>query len=138
MKIFRNIVAIIIGWAVGSFINMSLIELGGIAFPIEGTDSNDLDAYAAIIGTLDPEYFIFPFLAHALGTLAGGFAAYLIAAAHKMKFSLTVGLLFFLSGVTINYILPGPVWFAVLDLVIAYFPMAYLGGVIGSRFKKAR
>ena len=63
--------------------------------------------------TLDFQYFIFPFLAHAIGTLVGAFIAGYIAATHKMKFSLGIGVLFLLGGITINYMLPGPVWFAV-------------------------
>ena len=133
MKILRNILAVIIGWAVGSGVNMGFIKMGGLVFPIEGLDTDDMDAYAEVIGTLDPEYFIFPFLAHALGTLVGAIAAFLIAATHKMKFAIAIGFLFFLGGIMVNYLLPGPLWFTVLDLVAAYFPMAFLGAAIGAK-----
>ena len=42
--------------------------------------------------------FVFPFLAHALGTLAGAFVAAKIAASHKMRFALAIGFLFLLGG----------------------------------------
>jgi hypothetical protein len=136
MKIVRNILAVIIGWAVGSVLNMGFIKLGGLVFPLEGLDTNDMNAYAEVIGTLEAEYFVFPFLAHALGTLVGAFVAYLIAATNKMKFSLGIGFLFFLGGLMVNYMLPGPLWFTILDLLVAYFPMAFLGATIGSLFVK--
>jgi hypothetical protein len=133
MKIAKNIFAIIIGWALGSAVNMGLIALGNMVYPIENLDVNDMEAYAAVIKTLEPQHFIFPFLAHALGTLVGAFVAYLIATDHKMKFALGIGFLFFLGGIAVNWMLTGPMWFTVLDLVLAYFPMAYLGAIIANR-----
>ena len=128
--IVKNIAAVVAGWIGGSVINMGLIQLGYKIFPIEGIDPNDMDALAAIMPSLGPKYFIFPFLAHALGTLAGAVLAGWIAATHKMKFSLGVGALFLIGGIMVNYLLPGPTWFAVLDILVAYIPMAWIGGKI--------
>lgn len=128
--IIRNILAVIVGWLGGSVVNMGLIKLGHIIAPIEGVDPNDMEALAEVLPTLDFEYFIIPFQAHALGTLAGALIAGLIAKNHKMKMALTVGLLFLIGGILINYMLPGPVWFIIVDVVIAYIPMAWIGGKI--------
>jgi len=128
--IFKNILAVIAGWFGGSVINMGLIQTGHKLLPIEGVDPNDMDALVAVMATLEFEHFIFPFLAHALGTLAGAVIAGLIAASHKMKFSLSIGGLFLLGGIMVNYMLPGPTWFAVTDILIAYIPMAWIGGKI--------
>jgi len=126
--IIKNILAVIAGWIGGSVVNMGLIQTGHTIMPIEGLDPNDMDALAAIMPTLEFEYFIFPFLAHALGTFAGAAIAGLIAVSHKMKFALSVGALFLLGGIVVNYMLPGPTWFAIADIVIAYIPMAYVAG----------
>jgi len=126
--IIKNILAVIAGWLGGSVVNMGLIQTGHTIMPIEGLDPNDMDALAAIMPTLEFEYFIFPFLAHALGTFAGAAIAGLIAVSHKMKFALSVGALFLLGGIVVNYMLPGPTWFAIADIVIAYIPMAYVAG----------
>src|SRR5690606_18546422 len=126
--VIRNILAVIAGWIGGSAVNMGLIKMGHRLFPIPGIDLNDMDALASVMPTLDPEFLIFPFLAHALGTFVGAVLAGLIAAAHKMKFSIAIGGLFLLGGLMVNYLLPCPVWFAVIDLVLAYIPMAWLGG----------
>ncbi|OUS02562.1 hypothetical protein A9Q86_03405 [Flavobacteriales bacterium 33_180_T64] len=136
--ILKNILAVILGWLSGSLINMGLIQLGHKLIPIEGLDPNDMNAYAEIMPTLSFEYFIFPFLAHALGTLVGATVAGLIAVKHKMKFALAIGFLFLLGGLAISYMLPGPVWFTITDLIIAYIPMAWLGGKIALKQSKTQ
>jgi hypothetical protein len=41
---------------------------------------------------------------------------------------------FFLVGGVINIaMLPSPVWFSVTDLIVAYLPMAWLGGRAAGR-----
>ncbi len=129
-RIIRNILAVIGGWIGGSIINMGLVKTGHMVFPIEGVDPSDMEAMAAIMPTLEFEYFIFPFLAHSIGTLVGAAVAGLIAVNHKMKFSLAIGGLFLLGGIMVNYMLPGPLWFSVTDILIAYIPMAWMGGRI--------
>ncbi len=134
--VIRNILAVIIGWLGGSLVNMGLVQIGHMSIPIAGVDPNDMDALAAVMPTLGFEYFIFPFLAHALGTLVGAAIAGLIAVHHKMKFSLGIGALFLLGGIMVNYILPGPTWFAATDILFAYIPMAWVGGKIAKRLSK--
>jgi len=135
--ILKNILAVIAGWLGGSVINMGLIKTGHKLFPIEGIDPNDMEALAAVMPTLEFEYFIFPFLAHALGTLFGAVIAGLIAVNHKMKLSLAVGGLFLIGGILVNYMLPGPTWFAVTDILLAYIPMAWIGGKIALRMSNS-
>ncbi|MDN3643964.1 hypothetical protein QWY87_14705 [Lutimonas halocynthiae] len=131
--ILKNILAVILGWVVGSIVNMGLIKAGHTLLPIEGIDPDNMEALVAVMPTLSYEYFIFPFLAHALGTLAGGIVASLVAFNNKMKFALVVGILFLIGGIMVNYMIPGPTWFAVIDIVFAYIPMAYIGGKITER-----
>jgi hypothetical protein len=72
---------------------------------------------------------LFPFLAHALGTLIGAIIAAAIAATHKMKFALSIGVCFLVGGVMNIVMLPSaPIWFCALDVIVAYIPMGYLGG----------
>ena len=136
--ILKNILAVISGWLVGSVINMGIIQIGHKLIPIEGIDPNDMGELSAVMPTLEFEYFIFPFLAHAIGTLAGAVVAGLIAASHKMKFSMGIGVLFLIGGVMVNYMLPGPTWFAVVDIVLAYIPMAWFGGIIAGNLSRSK
>ena len=129
MNILRNIIAVITGFFIGSFVNMSLIDMGANFYPIEGVLPGDMDALVAAMPNLSGEYFIFPFLAHALGTLVGAVFTGMIAATHKMKFIWTIGALFFIGGIAASIILPAPYWFIVIDLVFAYIPMAWIAGI---------
>ena len=137
MKIkVRKILAIIIGWFIGSAVNMGLIETGHTLIPIEGLDPNDMKDLAKVMPTLSAKFFIFPFLAHALGTLVGAIVAGWIATSHKMKFSLAIGVLFLLGGIVISFMLPAPIWFIACDIIIAYIPMAFIGGKIAKKISE--
>lgn len=131
--IIKNIIAVVAGWLAGGLVNMGLIRVGHTLKPIEGVDPTDMEALAEVMPTLSAEYFIFPFLAHALGTLAGAFVAGLIAANRKMLFALVIGGLFFLGGIAAVVMFSGPAWFVAADLLLAYFPMAWLGGRLALR-----
>lgn len=118
-----------VGIPFGSIVNMGFIMISGSVIPPpEGADVTTAEGLNASMHLFQPRHFIFPFLAHAIGTFAGAFVAALIAATHKMRFALGVGLFFLAGGVTSVFMLPSPTWFTVLDLVGAYLPMAYLGG----------
>lgn len=132
--IIKNILAVVAGLLFGSIVNMGLIMISGsIIPPPEGADVTTMDGLKASMHLFQPRHFIFPFLAHALGTLAGAFLAATIAADNKMRFAWVIGAFFLLGGIANVFMLPSPVWFSVLDIVGAYIPMAYLGGKIGLR-----
>lgn len=131
--IVRNILAVIAGWIAGSVINGGLVMMGHKVYPIEGIDVNNVDELAAVMPGLDFQYFIFPFLAHALGTLTGAVVAAAIAVRHKMKFALAIGVLFLIGGIIACFMIPAPTWFIAADLILAYIPMAWMGGEIGKR-----
>lgn len=119
----------IIGLLIGSVVNMGIIMISGsIISPPEGADVTTMEGLKAALHLFEPRHFIMPFLAHALGTLAGSFITAQIAVTHKMKFAIAIGIFFLLGGITNIFMLPSPTWFAVLDSVGVYIPMAWLGG----------
>lgn len=128
----KNVIAVVAGWVSGSIVNMGLIRLGHNVMPLPGIDPNDMEAMAAAMPTLEPKYFLFPFLGHALGTLVGATIAGIIATHRKTKFSMAIGVLFLLGGILVNYLLTGPIWFTIVDIAIAYIPMAWIGGKIAT------
>ncbi len=136
--VLRNILAVILGWAGGSAVNMGLVMAGHAILPVEGLDPNNMEAMAEIMPSLSAEYFIFPFLAHALGTLVGGMIAGLVAASHHMKFALGIGLLFLIGGITVSFLIPAPMWFTGLDLILAYLPTAWIGGKIAANLRSKK
>lgn len=127
--ILKKILAVVLGIVLGSIVNMSLIFISSsIIPPPEGADITSTEGLKASIHLFKPVNFIFPFLAHALGTLVGAFVAGKIAANHKMKFAYGLGFFFLLGGIANIFMIPAPMWFNMLDLIVAYLPMAYLGG----------
>ena len=131
--IIKNIIAVIAGFILGSIINMSLITVSGSIIPApNGADVTTLEGLKATIHLFEPKHFLFPFLAHALGTLGGAFLAAKIAATHKLIFAMSIGFLFLVGGVANILMLPSPLWFTLVDLIGAYLPMAFAGYQLGS------
>ena len=87
--ILKNILAVFGGLIVGSMVNMGLIAIGGkIILPPSGVDVTDMESLKTSMHLFEARHFIFPFLAHALGTFAGAYIASWLAASHKMKFAI--------------------------------------------------
>ena len=126
--ILKNILAVIAGIVAGSIVNMGLITVSSsIIPPPAGVDITNAEGLKAALPLFEPKHFLFPFLAHALGTLAGAFVAAKIAAGHKFTMAIVVGLFFLMGGIANILMLPSPLWFTVVDLGLAYLPMAWLG-----------
>lgn len=127
-NILRNILAIIIGLFVGGTVNMMLINISGsIIPPPEGTDVTTMEGLKSAMELFEMKHFIFPFLAHAFGTLIGALLASLVAGSHQLKLAMGIGFFFLIGGITMVVSLPSPLWFTILDLGVAYLPMAWLG-----------
>ena len=132
--ILRNIFAVIIGLAVGGTLNMALIIASPhVIAPPAGVDVTDSQSLSTSMHLFEPKHFVFPFLAHALGTLAGALLAFLIAASYRSAFAYTIGAVFLAGGIAVACMIPAPVWFMILDLGAAYIPMAWLGTQLGRR-----
>lgn len=122
----RNILAVIAGVVVGSAVNMGIIMVSSsIIPPPEGVDNTTVEGLKAGIHLFQPKHFLFPFLAHASGTFVGALLAALIASTRKMLFAMIIGVFFLAGGIANVLMLPSPLWFTIVDLAVAYLPMAY-------------
>ena len=131
----KNVLAVILGIVIGGIVNMGLINLGGIVIPPPaGAEVSDVESLAQSMHLFEAKHFIFPFLAHAVGTLVGAIIAFKVAANNNLKMSLVVGGVFLIGGTMMVFSLPAPLWFDALDLIVAYLPMGWLGAKIGSKF----
>ena len=129
--IAKNVLAVISGVVVGSLVNMGLISIGPLVVSLpEGADVSTMENLRDSMRLFTPVNFLFPFLAHALGTLSGAFVAAKVAASHQVKFAIGIGAFFLIGGATMVSMLGGPLWFNVSDLLLAYIPMGYLGGIL--------
>lgn len=130
--ILRNVLAVLGGALVCLVLNGLFLEvLMRLIPPPIGFDPNDLTTYHLLEG----RNFIGPFFAHALPSLIGAFLAAKLAATHRMMIALIVGALHMLGGIAAAYMIPAPTWFIVLDLSLAYLPMAWLGGKLAGANK---
>jgi len=102
---------------------MGLVTVGPSIIPLPaGADVSTMEGLA--------ESMKFPFLAHALGTLVGAFVAAKLAASHHMMCAMIIGFVFLIGCISMVYMVGGPMWFMAADLIVAYLPMGYLGGLM--------
>ena len=114
----------------GAMINVS----NQIIPPPVGFDLTTAEGLQAAMPYMGPEHFLFPFLAHALGTLLSALLITRFLKSQQFVFSMMAGILFLLGGVSMVIMLPEtPISFVLVDLIVAYIPMAYLGNKIASR-----
>lgn len=136
--LLRNLLALIVGLVAGSTTNGFLIYIGSVLIPLPlEANAMDTEALKNSLPYFGPQHFIFPFLAHALGTLVGASLSSLLASGRTLWPALGVGLLFLAGGIYNVATLPAPVWFSVVDLLFAYWPMTWLGWKWVSARKKS-
>ena len=135
----RVVLAVVLGIVVGSVVNMALITVSGQVIPLpSGADVTTTAGLKASMHLFEPKHFLFPFLAHAVGTFAGAFVAALLAPARSRTAALVVGGFFLLGGLASVFMLPAPPWFSVVDLLLAYLPAAWLGHRLAVRVAARR
>lgn len=128
----RNVLAVIAGAVVGAIVNGALITISPMVVPPPvGVDVSSPESIAAGMHLFETKHFVMPFLAHALGTLAGALAAFRLASTHKVQMAFVVGALFLVGGIWAATMIPAPTWFIALDLIGAYLPMAWLATRLG-------
>lgn len=130
--IIKNILGVIAGIIVGSIVNGAIVTLSPYVIPPPvGVDVNDLESIKANLDAYEFKHFIFPWLAHALGALAGAFVTAKIT--NHMLLSLMIGAFFMAGGIWMMTMIPQPTLFTIADLA-CYVPAAYLGYLLG-RYK---
>lgn len=125
----RNILAVIAGWFFGSVVNMSIISFYPSIFPLpEQIIEGDMQSLIDNAHLLETPHLISVFLAHGLGTLVGAFLATKIGVSRHLLLSMIIGVLFLLGGIAINAMLNfTPLSFSIIDILLAYTPMAWVG-----------
>lgn len=134
MDVLRLIIAVVIGIAAGSAVNMCLILLGpSVIPPPPGVDMSTTQGMQAGMHLLSAQHFLFPFLAHTFGTFTGALVTYLITRKYRNRAAWGVGLFFLAGGIVAANLIPAPGWFIATDLALAYLPMAWLAIVLGHK-----
>ena len=127
--------------AIGAIFTGGLLNMGLISFssslipPPAGCDLTTEAGLQAAMPLMQPIHFLMPFLAHALGTLLAAYGVSKWGIMHQKQWTIGIGFWFLLGGSLMVFSLPTPLWFAVVDLGLAYIPMGYLGYYLGSAKK---
>lgn len=127
-NIFLSLITFFGAVFVGACVNMGIITFGGqLIPPPSGVNSADVNSIAENMHSFGPIHFLYPFLAHAVGTLVGAYLVVrFVAPQYKFVLALFVVGFFLLGGVMMVMMLPSPIWVNILDLGVAYIPMGYL------------
>lgn len=132
--ILRYILAILLGIIAGMAVNMGIILVSGhIIPPPTGANLTTEAGIKAAMHLMEPKHFLMPFLAHAFGTFMGALLAVKIASIRQMRAALIIASIFLVGGILNVIALPAPLWFNVLDLLVAYLPMGWLAYKLGSK-----
>jgi hypothetical protein len=129
----QNILATVTGLVLGAILNSLLVELGPRLIPVPaGLEMSSMEGIRRSMPQLPAANFLFPWLAHALGTFGGALAASRLAAPGAKGPAAVIGVFFLAGGIAMVVAVGGPLWFLSLDLGLAYLPMAWLGYRLGS------
>jgi hypothetical protein len=118
----------------GSVLNWGLIKVGELLIPLpSGADVSTPEGLKAAIPLFEFKHFLFPLIAHALGTLFGAFVAVRLSGIGSVRPAMVVAAFFLIGGAAMIMELPAPMWFNITDLVVAYIPMGLLGYRLAKR-----
>jgi hypothetical protein len=129
-----NFAIFMLSMIVGMIVNFTIIIIGSkiISVP-NGINVVDANSLKENIHLFKVYHFIFPFLAHAGGTFIGAILVSKFAKSFQFVFAMGIGLFFLFGGIMNIKMIPGPLWFNILDVTMAYIPMAWLGWKMGAK-----
>ena len=132
----RKILGVVVGFVVGMIGMMALHMLSMVVYPLpDGVDVNDPESLGAYIPKMPLGAFIMVWLAHGGGAFIASATCTAIAGSRWFVGAGILGVLFTLAGIANLLMLPHPIWFAVVD-VLLYLPLALLACyLLGSLFQ---
>jgi hypothetical protein len=131
-KTIYTVLWVVLSLVFGSLINGLIIYIApliikypeGVSFATEASTIQSMKL-------LQPIHFIIPFVAHALGTFISTLLMAIYVKNNFLKLAFFISVLYLFAGVLNVIMYPSPIWFIVLDLVVAYIPLGYLGAIVG-------
>lgn len=127
MAQLRNVLAVVVGVVIGGLVNMGLIMVGSSIIPAPpGVDVSDAESMVRSMDLFEARHFVFPFLAHALGTFFGALTGGYLIRQRRTIVVFIIAAFFLAGGIATTFMIPAPGWFIAADLLLAYIPMAML------------
>jgi hypothetical protein len=131
----RSIAAVVAGFVVASIVMMIVETINGRAlYPELGKAAvgmKDPEQIRALMATAPVGALLAVIAGWILGGVAGGWVSARLAAQAKLAHGLVLGALLTLAGIANNLMVPPPLWFWIVSLVVL-IPAAYIGARLAS------
>ena len=132
----RNLIAAFLGMLAGMGVNMSLVMLTLVSFPMpEGVDFTDTEAMPEYFATLPATGFLIVLAAHLGQSFFGGLVAALLSKDRPRTMALIIGVLSLIGGVVNLTELPHPTWMWIE--VPGYLLAAWFAASLAMRLKRS-
>ena len=130
----KNILAVVVGVIGAGIITWVLEMIPNSMYPAPGDlDWMDYDAISAHIKSLPFLAMVLVIVAQAVGAIAGGYIAALIAESQARKMAMIVGGILMAFGIANLLTIPHPMWFWIS--LIVFIPCAIFGYRLQARRK---
>ena len=107
----RNAGAVIAGLVVGMIVNLALVQLNTVPFPLpDGVDVTDTAQMRDAIRELPAAAWILVFAAHLSQSFVGAWVAARLGTSHWMALAMIVGVVSLGAGITNAMMLSAPAW----------------------------
>ena len=146
----KKILAVVVGLAVGVAVIWLIESIGNALFPPpdefmdlvrkrmlepDQFSDTDMEALQGFLNSLPLTAMGIVLLAHFIGTLVGSFTCATIVGRRWVPGAIIVGFLFLIAGLINLFMIPHPLWFGIVDVLI-YVPAAFLGFSLAAKFFK--
>jgi hypothetical protein len=122
-----NILSVLVGVLIGAIVNMAILMMSSaVIAPPKGVAMTSDAGINAAMPLLEPKHFLMPFLAHAIGTFVAVYLATRFSKTKAIRIPIIIASIYLIGGIMEVMNLNAPLWFNVIDLLGAYFPMAFL------------
>ncbi len=129
----RSVLGIVLGFVLGTAVIAGLETLGHVIYPpAKEVDFHNPEAVKAYMAVIPLGALLFVLLAFAAGAFVGGWVAAWVARRAPALHALIVGGFFLLAGIANLMMIPHPLWFAIVNLLI-FLPFAYAGSLLVRR-----
>jgi hypothetical protein len=139
-KVVRSILAVIAGFVAASAVMMLIESINGrVLYPGLGKMAEgmtDREAIRNLMATAPVGAFLVVLFGWMLGSLVGGLLAAWIGWNAPGAHALVLGGLLTLAGIANNLMIPPPMWFWILSLVV-FLPAAHTGARLAPRRNQA-
>lgn len=129
----RNALSVLLGLFVGSALNMAIVLLMMVIWPLpEGVDMSNPEQMAVHVATMPVIAWLMAMVAHLTQAFGGGWVAARVGGSHPMMLALIVGGLSMIGGILNGISLNMPMWMWI------ELPLYWVVAAIAGRLEQTR